>query len=167
MASPTTATAGVIPPWTGINTHLTLFHGCVDSSAAKIRAAVGIRIGSANVDFGCGFYTTTIWDQAVEWARRVHRKKYPRRVYPLGNPADPPAVVKFVVPLAEMADLNSLPFVRGDAANTMFWSLIHHCRAGNSHAHPVRIHPDDWYDMVVGPVASWPRKLRLDWILNR
>jgi hypothetical protein len=111
-----------------------------------------------NVDFGCGFYTTTIWDQAVEWARKIHWKKYPRRLYPTGNPADPPAVVKFVVPLAELADLNALPFVRGDATNTTFWSLITHCRAGNSHAHPVRTRPDDWYDMVVGPVASWPPK---------
>lgn len=148
--------ASSAPPfsaWTANNTHLPLYHGCVNTSAAKIRAGVGVRIGSAHVDFGCGFYTTTRFDQAEEWARERYWDKYP-----LGNPADPPAVVKFVVPLAEMAGLNSQPFVRGDATNTTFWSFVSHCRSGSSHAHPIRIAPDDWYDMVVGPVASWPPK---------
>ena len=158
MASPS-ITAGSFPAWPTVK-HLTLYHGCVDGAAKKIRAGVGVRVGSPTVDFGNGFYTTTIWDQAVEWARKVHRKKYPRRKYPTGNPADPPAVVKFVVPLLDLAALNSLMFVRGDATDTTFWSLIHHCRGGHSHAHPdpLRVPPDDWYDMVVGPVASWPPK---------
>lgn len=145
--------APVLPAWTTINTHLTLYHGCVATAAARIRVAVGTRIGSPNTDFGCGFYTTTRLDQAEEWARERYWDKYPA-----GNPVDLPVAVQFVVPLADLADLNSLMFVRGDPTNVTFWSLIRHCRAGNSHAHPVRISPNDWYDMVVGPVASWPPK---------
>jgi Protein of unknown function (DUF3990) len=150
-----------IPAWPTINTHLTLYHGCVESAAKKIETAVGVRVGRPNVDFGNGFYTTTIWDQAVAWAGKVYEKKYPPRLFRNGNPADPPAVVKFVIPLAELARMNSFVFVRGAATNVQFWSLIRHCRAGNSHAHPVRIPPEDWYDMVVGPVASWPPKAGL------
>jgi hypothetical protein len=135
MASPSSTPVAFVPAWPTVK-DLTLYHGCVDGAAKKIHGGVGVRVGSPNVDFGNGFYTTTIWDQAVEWARKVYRKKYPARTYPMGNPADPPVVVKFVVPLAELAALNSLIFVRGDATNTTFWSLIHHCRGGHSHAHP-------------------------------
>ena len=141
------------PAWLTINTHLTLYHGCLGIAAARIRASVDPTVGRPATDFGTGFYTTTRFDQAEEWARHVHSVKYPA-----GNPADPPTVVKFVVPLNGLAGLNSLPFVRGDSSNGTFWSFVAQCRAGHSHAHPVRIPPGDWYDTVVGSVASWPPK---------
>ena len=144
------------PAWLTINTHLTLYHGCVAIAAARIRAGVNPAVGRPATDFGTGFYTTTRFDQAEEWARHVHSVKYPA-----GNPADPPTVVKFVVPLNGLAGLNSLPFVRGDSSNGTFWSFVAQCRAGHSHAHPVRIPPGDWYDIVVGSVASWPLKTGL------
>jgi Protein of unknown function (DUF3990) len=153
VASPTIATAGAIPAWTTINTHLTLYHGCVVRRAASIRGGVQHRRGRPDTDFGRGFYTTTRRHQAEDWAREVYWD-----LYTAGNPLDPPAVVKFVVPLAELAGLNSLAFVQGDSTCATFWSFIHHCRAGNSHAHPIRIPPEDWYDMVAGPVTSWPPK---------
>jgi hypothetical protein len=146
------------PAWTTLNRHLTLYHGCIAARAGSIRRGVQSRRGRPDTDFGCGFYTTTRRHQAEDWAREVYEFVYPKRLFARGNPADPPAVVKFVVPLAELADLNSLMFVQGDSTCATFWSFIHHCRAGNSHAHPVRLAPEDWYDMVVGPVASWPPK---------
>ena len=149
-----------VPPWPSINTHLTLYHGCVSSRATSIKNGVHPRRGRPDTDFGCGFYTTTREHQAVAWAMEVYDLAYPKNLFPNGNPDDPAAVVKFVVPLAALASLNSLAFVQGDSSNSMFWSFVIHCRDGNSHAHPspLRIPPDAWYDMVVGPVASWPQK---------
>lgn len=153
MASPTITPAVTVPPWPTINTHLALYHGCVALRATSIRGGVQHHRGRPDTDFGRGFYTTTRLHQAEAWAREIYWD-----LYSAGNPSDPPAVVKFVVPLAGLADLNSVAFVQGDSTCSVFWSIIHHCRAGNSHAHPIRIPPEDWYDMVVGPVASWPPK---------
>ena len=89
-----------------------------DHGAASIGTRVHTRAGRTDTDFGNGFYNTTRLDQASAWAKEVYWDTYPS-----GNPADPPAVVKFVVPLAELADLNSLPFVRGDATNATFWKV--------------------------------------------
>ena len=149
-------TVPFIPPWPTINTHLTLYHGCVSSRATSIKNGVQPRRGRPDTDFGCGFYTTTRGHQAVDWAKDVYDLANLMGIP--GDPFDLPVVVKFVVPLAEMASLHSLAFVQGDSTCAMFWSFITHCRARNSHAHPVRIPPEDWYDMVVGPVASWPQK---------
>ncbi len=133
MASPS-ITAGVIPAWPTVK-HLTLYHGCLHSSTAGIRAGVDLRYGADAVDFGKGFYTSTNLSQVSEWAARVHLRRYRRRDYPNGNSADPPAVVKFVVPLAELADLNALVFVRGDASNASFWGFVHH-KPGRKLARP-------------------------------
>ncbi len=59
---------------------------------------------------------------------------YPSGVDPRG--LDAPAVVKFRVPLDALAALHSMAFVRGELTHAAFWSLVNHCRAGNSHAHP-------------------------------
>jgi hypothetical protein len=137
--------------WPTISTHINLYHGCTKLDALRITAGVNSMVGHPQTDFGRGFYTTTRGDQAEEWAVKRYQRKYP-----LGNPLDPPAVIRFRVPLAALADLNSLAFVRGDPGHEMFWSLVTHCRGGNSHVHPVRVAPDDWYDMVSGPVAGLP-----------
>lgn len=142
------------PAWPTISTHVTLYHGCTKFDALRIRAGVNPTVGHPQTDFGRGFYTTTRRDQAEEWAYIKYDTKYP-----LGHPVDVPAVVRFRVPLAGLdglAELESLAFVRGDPGHEMFWSFVTHCRGGNSHRHPVRTTPDDWYDLVSGPVAALP-----------
>lgn len=153
--------------WSTTHTHLELFHGCLLFAARRIAVGVNPTVGNPSTDFGRGFYTTTRLDQAEQWARRVYRK-----TYPLKNPSDPPTIVKFVVPLDLLASLNSLSFVRGDSSNAAFWSFVAHCRASGkvvrSHLHPDkrRAPPNDWYDMIVGPVASWPPKRGHQYVLG-
>ncbi|HEV3383340.1 MAG TPA: hypothetical protein VG097_00925, partial [Gemmata sp.] len=74
---------------------------------------------------------------------------------------------KFRISLARLAEMECLMFVRGEFNNDLFWSFIDHCRSSTSvapktHLHPTRKAPDDWYDVVCGPVAAiWPPSDRL------
>lgn len=148
-----------LPAWPTINTHVTLHHGCTRFNALRIQAGVNPAVGKSRTDFGQGFYLTTRHDQAEKWARRQFLA-----AYPLGKKAaggDQPAVVSFRVAWDALAGLHSLACVRGEPANDTFWSFVTHCRGGNSHAHPSRPAPGDWYDVVSGPVASMPLAKRL------
>jgi len=113
--------------------------------------------GRQGLDFGRGFYTTTLRRQAGEWAR----SKY-RNLPPADRAATNPALIRFRVSLDALAALDSLMFVRGDARHDAFWAFVYHCRnstagAPHRHLHPGRAAPKDWYDVVCGPVAaSWP-----------
>lgn len=150
------------PLWKQYAETVELWHGCVESDALAIRAnGVDPQRGHPATDFGRGFYTTTIRRQARHWAwqrasvsSQTVRKN--RR----------PVVLRFQIPLARLAELNSLQFVVGDFANERFWSLVHYCRGstpGNVRDH---LHPDSarggWYDMVVGPVAAfWQQRVAM------
>jgi hypothetical protein len=76
-------------------------------------------------------------------------------------------VIRLRVPLDRLARLDSLHFVLGDYNQDRFWSLVHHCRqstlhAVRSHARPGRRSPDDWYDVVSGPVAAfWDQRVAM------
>lgn len=153
------ATAGTVPPrWRILNTHVDLWHGCLATDAQNTQAnGIDLTRSRNGLDFGRGFYTTTDRDRAVRRARRKHAY-----LFPAVRAATRPSVLRFRVPLEHLARLESLMFVRGDAGHNAFWSFVHHCRRGSggaprAHLHSTRAVPEDWYDVVCGPIAAvWP-----------
>ena len=142
----TSMTSSAPPPWT--NQPLVLYHGTLDIHVAAILTAVDPLRGRRDADFGIGFYTTTLEEQAFRWAERLawHRVGVS------------PAVIRFEVDRDIFASLDCLWFVRGSRDATDFWSFVTHCRTGGSQ-HGRRA-PGGWYDVVIGPVAaSWRRRL--------
>ena len=103
-----------------------------------------MRVGSTTLDFGQGFYTTTLKRQAKYWAWQASQQS-PHL------PVSQPAVVSFEVDRERLAPLDALWFVRGDYNADDFWSLIFHCRAGNNHNYSLN---SGWYDLVIGPVTN-------------
>lgn len=152
------------PPWTpaSFSRYAGLWHGCLRSDLPSIRAGIDPGRGNPATDFGRGFYTSTVRRQARQWAwKRYLDTRSARR------PSDAPVILRFRVPLDRLARLDGLQFVLGDYDQDRFWSLVHHCRAGRpggvrTHRHPVRQPPDDWYDVVSGPVAAfWEQRVAM------
>ena len=149
------------PPWAPDRSdHIVLWHGCTAASARNIdRNGIDLKLGKCDVDFGQGFYTTTVKGQARQWAWIRYYDLSPAQQ--LG---DQPAVVRFKVERGALGRLASLSFVLGDYGNLDFWSLVQHCRQSlphgppNDHRRPVH----DWYDVVFGPVAAfWKQRVAM------
>ncbi len=69
----------VADPWR--NQRITLYHGTISIHVKAIQAGINLTLGRHNTDFGQGFYTTTVLDQAKAWAWDQvgrQRAKYPR-----------------------------------------------------------------------------------------
>lgn len=132
-----------IPLWR--DQAIELYHGTTDLFVPDILQAVDETRGTYLQDFGRGFYTTTRRDKAHDWAIRKARKQ-----------GGAPAVVLFDISRIDLAQLDCLFFVRGDASAVDFWSFVQYCRTiGRDHN---RLHTP-WYDLVVEPVAgTWRRQ---------
>lgn len=163
------AATGVIRRWPNRERVMWLWHGTAEPVLASIQRGLDLRYCQRQTDFGRGFYTTTYRDQAREWAGHTTRKLQIERV-DYGMKA---AIIGLPVPLDALAQLHSLPFVRPEPSNDLFWSFIRHCRGFPlsdaaepshypdppecTHLYP---HPagGTCYDMVCGPVAMvWGR----------
>ncbi|HKB05204.1 MAG TPA: DUF3990 domain-containing protein [Gemmataceae bacterium] len=152
------------PPWVGtaLSRYVELWHGCLRSDLKSIRAGIDPTRGDPSTDFGRGFYTSTVRRQARHWAWKRYRDSLAAK-----RTADRPVVVRFRVPLDGLARLDPLHFVLGDYDEERFWSFVHHCRASTrtavrTHGHPGRKPPDDWYDVVSGPVAAfWEQRVAM------
>jgi hypothetical protein len=137
----------VPPVWA--NPTIALFHGTLDVHALSlVTSGVNVALGRRYRDFGRGFYTTTLEQQARSWASQL-AEQFPRSA---------PAIVRFDVDRDALARLDCLWFVRGGFDVEDYWSLVFHCRQGLA-AHG-RATKRGWYDIVVGPVtASWRTRL--------
>lgn len=89
------------------------------------------------LDFGQGFYLTSIYDQAVRYAERFKRRQRPAwlNVYELADQLDGWKILRF------------------DAYDKTWLDFISICRAGEDHTD---------YDMVVGGIANDRVILTLD-----
>ena len=89
------------------------------------------------LDFGQGFYLTSIYDQAVRYAERFKRRQRPAwlNIYELANQLDGWKILRF------------------DAYDKTWLDFISICRAGEDHTD---------YDMVVGGIANDRVILTLD-----
>ena len=140
---------------------IVLWHGCTSWDLEGIMADAAVlidpRVGRTDLDFGRGCYTTSSQRQARHWSWKRYYDT------PLGSPGHSgiplqAVVLKFRVPLARLAPLDSLHFVLGDYDDERFWSLVQYCRqsppgVARNHHHPTR--SDGWYDVVTGPVADF------------
>jgi hypothetical protein len=137
------------PPW--LNQDLVLYHGTIDSFSAAVVAGVQVGSGRPFVDFGPGFYTTTVYRQAYTWAAQI------AATTPSGRT---PAVVQITVSRNALAGLETLSFVRGDFFADDYWSFVHHCRSGAlDHGRPG---VQRCYDVVYGPVAAfWNQRMTI------
>lgn len=121
-----------------------LLHGTDDASAASILAdGVNLAMCSPLTDFGRGFYTTTHYDQAVNWAILRAKRVRPSRAGTKG------VVLGMTVDRCWLGELDSLVFLR-PAPETGFADFVRYCRAGLS---PHR--PSGNYEIAYGPVAQW------------
>ena len=105
-----------------------LYHG----STVAVRKP-SLRPGRPNADFGKGFHTTSVKEQAVRWAHiRQERESAPRAVV---------SVYEFDESLLDNADWNIRRFTGADEPWLLF---VTDCRKSRPHA----------YDIVQGPVAN-------------
>lgn len=143
------------------NQNLELFHGTTQAAAESILSE-GIKPEKFRdlVDFGRGFYTTTVLPQAADWARVAAATRLAR-----GGEIEKAAIVNFSVSRDALARLETLAFVRG---GNDYWNLVTTCRhwaSGTENGTPEQRHRrlvGKPYDVVVGPVAmKWSTSFKL------
>jgi hypothetical protein len=105
-----------------------LYHG----STVAIRKP-SLRPGRSNADFGKGFYTTSVEEQAVRWAHIKREREGAARAVV--------SVYEFDEALLDNADLDIRRFNGADEAWLYF---VTDCRKSRKHE----------YDLVQGPVAN-------------
>jgi hypothetical protein len=127
---------------------LTVYHGTVGAHADDITQN-GIRVArcSPKSDFGKGFYTTRIPEQAAEFANeRLRQLAGDYAQYP-GTYPDPQcaAVLEFTIVLDALGALDTLAFVQP----TPDWlDFVKFCRLPS----PAHKGTSKFYDAVYGPV---------------
>src|SRR5271165_3410344 len=79
--------------------YITLWHGCTTEDKNDIvKSGIDVALGRVDVDFGRGFYTTTLERQARHWAwLRFYDPKFARTT------AVQPVVLRFTVDRHELA----------------------------------------------------------------
>jgi hypothetical protein len=146
------------PPWEPNRSEvIMLWHGCTALDRIGVESGLNLLNSRGDLDFGRGFYTTTLRRQAMHWAiRRFDSRHVVKR-------NNQPAVLRFAVPRRQLARLQSLSFVLAGYENEDYWSFVQHCRQSrgkkrNDHRGPVN-EDGDWYDIVSGPVvADWKQR---------
>jgi hypothetical protein len=131
-------------------TPLVLFHGTTAEHATSI-VNQGVRsiAPSRPLDFGPGFYTTTIRKQAVGWANSVASRSVEAK----------PAVLRIAVTRQQLVGLATLALVSSLEEAGPFWQFIVHCRASIVPQHHFPAPGRNQYDVVFGPVArQWTRR---------
>ena len=105
-----------------------LYHG----STVTVRKP-SLRPGRPNADFGKGFYTTSVMEQAVRWAHIKRERENAERAVV--------SVYEFDETLLESSDCNIRRFTGADEPWLFF---VTDCRKSRPHD----------YDLVQGPVAN-------------
>lgn len=142
-------------PWN--NQDIVLYHGTIQKHADSILKGIDIQQSRVKTDFGQGFYVTTLKRQAEGWADKAHARIRSRfRQYAENKPV----VVKYEIRRDELAQLETLWFIRGAFDADDYWSLVFHCRQGKP-GHR-RSNSPAIYDIVIGPVAGdWRQRLTI------
>ncbi|MFE8938968.1 RHS repeat-associated core domain-containing protein [Streptomyces sp. NPDC007872] len=92
--------------------YVDLYHGTTLAAAKSIQAnGVDPDFKPRNMDFGTGFYTTNLEDQAKEWAERQARSAAKKGVR--GDGAQP-AVIHFRIPKSEFAKFKGKVFTEAN-----------------------------------------------------
>lgn len=161
--------------------YVILWHGCTAFDKDDIeKSGVNPAVGTVNVDFGRGFYTTTLERQARQWAWDRYYDWRAKNPSAAGNQ---PVVLRFrvrrysVLPRGSALEdgldrLLSMQFVLGDYNSEDYWSMVQHCRQSvpenkakgiKEVVHDHKRPPTGWYQMVAGPVAAfWEQRVAMD-----
>lgn len=134
------------------NGPLTVYHGTDEDSAAAILLGIDLSLcRDIEVDFGQGFYLTSLLPEAWHWAQiRASEKR------------TTPRVLAFDLDREEAAKLGDhLTFT---LASEDFFAFVaynrrgsrHHARLGDPAADPPV--PPRHYDLVYGPVSQYPAR---------
>jgi hypothetical protein len=138
----------------GTNTHV-LPHAAL--TLYQVLSAFRLNVLHSNrpVDFGRGFYTTTILHQAREWANDGVRR-LSRLAQPIACNA---VVVQFSIDRDALAGLETMTFV---APTDDYFDFVASCRSGFApHQRAGALATKRHYDVVYGPVALGLQKLVL------
>ena len=144
------------------NQKLTLFHGTNTfalGQSPNLRDRISLTIDlnrcRPDTDFGQGFYATTSFHQASQWANNSVRLAQ-NQITPIASDA---IVLRFDVARDDLAVLDFLGFVRD---TDDFYDLVAFCRSRTAPGLP-RSHgrhpPNLAYDVVFGPVALGNQRL--------
>jgi hypothetical protein len=142
-------------PWT--NAPLTLYHGTVGPHARNIQAnGTALTSCTPNTDFGRGFYTTRIFDDAAAHARSRFSDlqdfyiRMTAHIFQVALDPEYPAVIEFLVRRETLGRLGTLGFVQP----TPDWlEFVKHCRVGGVHRMPQQ-GAGNLYDVVYGPMYA-------------
>ena len=127
------------------NAPLTVFHGTDLAAARSIYEGMARGRPHGRSDFGAGFYVTTNFHQACQWANRRARR----------GAASIAAVVEFTLCRDSLESRRHLSFIT-DRAD--FYDFVEYCRTGGLNHGPARDRP---YEIIYGPVSLWPQKMLL------
>jgi Protein of unknown function (DUF3990) len=135
------------------NDDLVLYHGCSEQSLQPTNPqgiaidmkmhGINLLIGASSPDFGRGFYTTTWFEQAKNWANRRAKRLSNR------HPGLRAVVLQFEIKRNDLAELEALVFTNEKDG---YFSFISYCRQGGS-PHGRSGCPNPLYDVVYGPVS--------------
>lgn len=156
------------PLWKLTCDTITLWHGCTDADRRGIEQnGIDLSLSRPDLDFGRGFYTTTLQRQAQHWAVRRYESRF------VSRSNNRPVILQFTVSRINIAKLVSLSFINGRYENEDYWSLVQYCRQSKAakngrlavihdHHGPITEGKNHWYDMICGPVvADWKQRATL------
>jgi hypothetical protein len=140
----------------GTNTHVLNLawshpiNSAASSSIAHTAATFrpNVRHGSRPVDFGQGFYTTTVLHQARQWANIGVKN--------LRLPIVGAIVLVFEVDRDALAQIDTLVF---PTPSTDFFAFVRHCRRPGRNLDHRRGGAKQNYDVVYGPVSLGTQQL--------
>jgi hypothetical protein len=135
-----------VPPWT--NPDIELFHGTLDVHVPSLLSFIRVSRGRAGAEFGRGFYATTSFLQAEDWAKKLVLRAR------MGGRSVNPAVIRLQIDRRSLSTLHQLCFVRSNKKDSLdFWSLVQTCRTtGGPHYRLNKL--ATWYDLIVAPVTQ-------------
>jgi hypothetical protein len=123
---------------------LLLYHGTTDAHVYDVLDGIDETIGNPLKDFGRGFYTTTRFDKAIDWAALQAARS-----------GREPAIIEFSLSRENLTALDCLFFIRADKHAYDYWHFVQWCRSTGSHN---RLNAK-WYDLVAGPITGdWKKQ---------
>lgn len=128
-------------PWT--NRQLWLYHATTEWSAASIMLdGVSPTPRRPGLDFGPGFYTTSNWSQACEWANKVASRRL-----------DGAAIVRFECDYTAIAHLPAVQFASSGPEADDYWDFVRSMKSGDYDEH---VGGSGLFTLSVGGLAVFP-----------
>jgi hypothetical protein len=125
---------------------LTLYHGTIPAHAEAMLTDQTIKFEACarRSDFGQGFYTTSVLEQARDWADKRTKRE-------VGG--GPGTVLKVDVEVDQLAALRLRAFaMAAESDPNGYWEFVRWHRSERQSTEPQGA--NDVYDVVIGPVAA-------------